>query len=318
MTLIHGKPAPVQSDFLALPEPASPAALFDADFARRALDDLFFSTQQYATGAALDGLFQFMRQFRFYSPFNAMLLHVQNPGTSYAAPASRWKREHGRVIKPGARPLVILQPMGPVMFVFDVSDTEPAGPDSPPLPRSVTDPFEPKGNTAFDEYTRLRFNAIRDGVQVVEQQRGSGSAGQVSVTSVQGSQLAFSEKVSVIRRYDIVLNAHHSVTARFSTLVHELAHLYCGHLGLPFADCKWWPDRTGLELATQEFEAESITYLVCIRLGVEPPSAEYLAGYLGKEKKLPQISLERILVAAGLIEKMCGASLPPGSSPKRL
>jgi hypothetical protein len=33
--------------------------------------------------------------------------------------------ESGRRIKVGGRPLVILQPRGPVMFVFDVSDTEP-------------------------------------------------------------------------------------------------------------------------------------------------------------------------------------------------
>jgi hypothetical protein len=36
---------------------------------------------------------------------------------------------------------VILQPMGPVMFVFDVADTEPL-PGAPPLPAKVERPFE--------------------------------------------------------------------------------------------------------------------------------------------------------------------------------
>lgn len=36
---------------------------------------------------------------------------------------------------------MILQPMGPVMFVFDVSETEPL-PGAPCLPREVIAPFE--------------------------------------------------------------------------------------------------------------------------------------------------------------------------------
>ncbi len=87
---------------------------------------------------------------------------------------------------------------------------------------------------------------------------------------------------------------------------------------MAFAECKWWPDRRGLALPTLEFEAESVTYLICTRLGVEPPSAEYLAGYLGADRDLPRISLERITVAAGLIESMCEGSMPPGRAPKRL
>jgi hypothetical protein len=43
-------------------------------------------------------------------------------------------------VKPNANPLIILQPMGPVMFVFDVSDTEPLQ-GAKSLPLRVTDPF---------------------------------------------------------------------------------------------------------------------------------------------------------------------------------
>jgi len=42
----------------------------------------------------------------------------------------------------------------------------------------------------------------------------------------------------------------------------------------------------------EECEAESISYLVCTRLGIETPSAEYLAGYLGEGGMMPPISLE--------------------------
>jgi hypothetical protein len=48
--------------------------------------------------------------------------------------------------------------------------------------------------------------------------------------------------------------------SRYATLVHELAHLYCGHLGTP--DDGWWPDRQNLSLTVCEFEAESVSDLV--------------------------------------------------------
>src|SRR5688500_8452846 len=103
---------------------------------RKALDELFSVARQFRTGREFGELMRFIASFRSYSPFNAMLVHLQMPGARYVATAGRWQREYDRTIGPGARPLVILQPMGPVMFVFDVSDTA-AGPDSPPLPSEV-------------------------------------------------------------------------------------------------------------------------------------------------------------------------------------
>jgi hypothetical protein len=59
-----------------------------------------------------------------------------------------------------------------------------------------------------------------------------------------------------------------------------------------------------------ECEAESISYLVCTRLGIETPSAEYLAGYLGEGGKMPPISLETVIKMAGLIQRMGKSNLP--------
>src|SRR5438105_15746564 len=117
-------------------EGPSPAQDWDRDVARRALDELFSLARRYKSSAAYRELIEFVGRFRSYSPFNAMLVHVQMPGATFVAPAKRWIREHRRKIKPGARPIVILQPMGPVMFVFDVADTEPEK-GAPPLPREI-------------------------------------------------------------------------------------------------------------------------------------------------------------------------------------
>jgi hypothetical protein len=103
-------------------------------------------------------------------------------------------------------------------------------------------------------------------------------------------------------RYERIFNANPSREAQYATLAHELGHLYCGHLGTP--NPKWWPDRQGLRVAVREFEAESVCYLVCLRRGIKNPSAKYLHGYLDANAELPSISLERVLVAAGLIEQM--------------
>jgi len=60
-----------------------------------------------------------------------------------------------------------------------------------------------------------------------------------------------------------------------------------------------------------EFEAESVAYLICERLGIKNPSDEYLAGYMGKNEEVPSISLECVMKAAGLIEQMGRQRLKP-------
>lgn len=51
-------------------------------------------------------------------------------------------------------------------------------------------------------------------------------------------------------------------------------------------------------------------YLVCERAGLNNPSSEYLAGYLRENERIPAISLDRVMKAAGLIEEMAQKKLP--------
>jgi hypothetical protein len=59
-----------------------------------------------------------------------------------------------------------------------------------------------------------------------------------------------------------------------------------------------------LPLEIREFEAESVCYLLCTRLGIENPSAEYLAGYARSYETTPPISLDAVMKASWLIERM--------------
>jgi hypothetical protein len=286
----------------------------DEDATRRALDELFRLTHQYNSTKAYDELLKFIRRFRFYAPYNAMLVHIQMPGARFVAPPHRWLHEYRQRVKPGAHPLVILQPMGPVMFVFDVSDTEPL-PDAPPLPAEVVAPFDVCGGEIGDQLERTIENAKRDGIRVRPRTAGSQSAGQIGFAAnnawleVVVRLKPKREVANVPLRYELLLNGSLSREAQYATLVHELAHLYCGHLGTP--NDKWWPDRSRLSKYTREFEAESVCYLVCGRAGIDNPSDKYLAGYLDQNRHVPEISLECVMAASGLIEKMGSERLKP-------
>lgn len=287
---------------------------FDHETTRYALDQLFRLTERYRYTEDYGDLLSFMRRFRFYAPYNAMLIHIQMPGARYVASPHRWLEKYRQRIKAGAHPLVILQPMGPVMFVFDVSDTEPL-PGAPCLPREVVAPFEVMGGSIGDQLERTIENAKRDGVRVSMQTAGSQRAGQIGISDSSASQevvvrlVPRRETLNVSVRYELLLNGSLTREARYATLVHELAHLYCGHLGTPNEG--WWRDRTGLARAVREFEAESVCYLVCGRAGIENPSDKYLAGYLGQNQQVPDISLECVMASAGLIEKMGSERLKP-------
>jgi hypothetical protein len=290
------------------------ATKWDGEATRRALDELFTHARQYNLSKDCAELLRFVARFRFYSPYNAMLIYTQMKGATYVAPAHRWMRDYGRQLKVGARPIVILQPMGPVMFVFDVVDTMPA-PGAPPLPPEVEKPFEVRGGRIGNEVKLTMQNAKRDGVNIIERPQGSQSAGSIQ-TAAPGRFVDVLVKLKpeptyekAPLRYELLLNANYSAESRYATLTHELAHLYCGHLGSP--NDKWWPSRRGLSLAACEFEAEAVCYLVCSRLGIESSSAQYLASYVQEHEQTPSISLDCIMKAAGLIEQMGRERMKP-------
>jgi hypothetical protein len=279
----------------------------------KALDELFLMAGQFTTRAAYADLLHFIARFRMYSPFNAMLVHTQMPGARFVATPKRWGQHYKRTIHPGARPITILQPKGPVLFVFDVSDTSPL-PGAPELPESITNPFAIHRGKEKGELDKTIENAKRDGVRVHQREFGSQQAGQIETSNTRDvfrfpDPPTFKEKrKNVPVRYELLLNSHQSREEQYATLVHELGHLYCGHLGSP--NKQYWSDRRSLDWQVVECEAESISYLVCTRLGIETPSAEYLAGYLGEGGKMPPISLETVIRMAGLIQRMGQSRLP--------
>lgn len=272
------------------------SSLLDRDEAQKALDELFHEAGAYRSSENYLELLKFVRKFPSLAPFNAFLLHVQKPGTQYVASVRQWKQRFNRSIKPGARPLVVMIPFGPVGFVYDLPDTE--GPD--PFPDEMLAPFKTKGQVAPATFNQTVSNLIRDRVYFAEADHSTSQAGCIKPAAA--GRVIRTGGAAVAALYELLVNKNLDMGARYATLIHELAHLYCGHLGTP--DETWWPDRQKRTKNEREFEAESVTWLICERMGLENPSAEYLSGYLEQNQSVPTISLDAVLKAVGYIEAM--------------
>lgn len=271
------------------------------------LDKLFYEIGTYRKSNELKELFEFVKKFPRIAPYNTMLLHVQKPGSNYVASADEWQRQFNRTIKPGARPLVILRPFGPVAFVFELGDTL----GKEPFPKKLLEPFEVKGKVPIGKFNRLINNMMSDGISYSEVEYGTDRAGfiQCRNSGLEHKIVRGKKEIWTKILYEMVTNRNHSPETKFATIIHELGHLYCGHLGTFYE--KWWNDRSYLSKNEVEFEAESVCWLICERMGIENPSAEYLSGYLEDNKEIPNISIDAVLKSVGIIESMMQDSKEP-------
>jgi hypothetical protein len=258
------------------------------DDPRRSLDDLISRAIAYHSAPELVELLEFNRRFPYLAPYNAMLLHMQNPGIRFALRAPQWERGYRRRIKPGARPYVILRTMGPVAFVFDLSDTEPIHPGDDRVPMAAANPFATNGEPPRGTFERMTECCLKLAVEVAEQELGTGLAGKVIREPKRQPP------------YRVLLNSKHTEAQKLGTLAHELAHVLCGHLGEDKANSI--PGRTDLTQSIEEFEAEAVAFLVTDRLGLDIGSVSYLAGYLSAQHPIPAYSLDMVLKVAGRIE----------------
>lgn len=257
------------------------------------LDKLFQEIGEYRESAEFKELLKFIKKFPKIAPYNAMLIHIQKPGSSFVASATTWMKKYKRRITPGARPLVILRPFGPVAFVFDLSDTE----GEKDFPEELLNPFGVKGKLHESYFSRLIDNMKCEGIRYNEADYGTNRAGQIGVrySDIELIINKTNKEIRTKKLYDMVVNKNHEQEVKFTTILHELGHLYCGHLGSPYP--KWWSDRRHLKLNEREFEAECTAWLVCERMGINNPSSGYLNGYLDENKTIPDISLDTVLKA---------------------
>ncbi len=257
---------------------------------RALIERLIAATRLYSSSTAVQELIDFTVRLRRFAPFNALLLHIQKPGLTYAASAQDWHRRFGRVPVLGARPLLILRTMGPVDFVFDVMDTEGRA-----LPEGAFS-FPTLGNLSERHFSDIVGRIESQDIRVRTLDHGDASAGWIRC-------IQRPPDPRTRGRYELGVNRNHPAPTRLVTLAHELAHLFLGHMGADGGHNV--RDRRDRSKAQREVEAEMAAYLVAKRNGLTPRSETYFAGYQGGLDKLDLFAVTR---AANAIETIMGVA----------
>jgi len=267
------------------------------------LDQLYADIAELRVREHFEEMIRFVNKFPNIAPYNAMLLYQQCPGSEFVFTPAVWSK-YRRYPKPGARPLVILRPFGPVEFVYEYNDTE-----GEPLPDSLVRPFKDEHEIPHENFVNLIEYMKLEGIDYIPHKYGTGMAGRIQKV-VKPNYMQFSKpsskKCKIIKsRFCINCNSNLNETEQFMTLLHELGHHFCGHLKLK--EYTWIEDRQKpMSAVVAEFEAETVDYLVCQRMGIKSKqSIRYLNRYVGDDNAIPKgASIECILKAVDRIESM--------------
>jgi hypothetical protein len=293
------------SDQLALfPEELLPASCrqavidpFALDAELNTVDQAFIAGRRFKSISEYADLLKYIAHFETYSVFNGFLLFMQDPAATFIATLKTWARKYRRRPMKGARPLIILAPGAPILFVYDARCTEgdplPAGPGPMPCTdrKTLRDMVERTIGTCAMEDIAVRETGLHSTPFDMA----------LSMTPAVRDRYQHLELDSETR-YLILLDEHSELEEKYATLVRQLGHIFCGHIGID-RDA-WWKERKGLELAPTEIEAASVGYLVCRRKGLHS-TADIFFGHLEKHRgALASISLHAVLKAANHIESM--------------
>ncbi len=281
---------------------------------RNLLDRLFEEVRSFHHAKEVRALFDYCIRMRNLSSYNAALVYTQQPGNQLVLSAKQWGNEQ-RLIKPNARPLIILLPFGPVGFVYDIADTLPECNTEEEFEKQrlidkyLNHPFQSEQNDLFgykDSKYILARNMPLYGIVTESMNRGSSMAANIRYYDKANVQIPIKKDhtVNYHSLYWVGINNDLDEAQQLASLFHELGHLFCHHLPTPLKKYK----QRALGTKSEEFEAESVSYLVCSRLGIKTRSAEYLAGYKDDDK-IPHVSFENIFHAVNTIENMLKSKL---------
>lgn len=251
------------------------------------VDALLRESAAYRSTEAFQEMVSFMANFRDYAPFNNMLVKLQRPSCSFFATQSDWRKRFGRVLTEDAKPMIILAPMHPVLLVYELDSTT-----GPPLPKSLEEFAQFDGEWDAKQLDRTLENATtRDLIRIDKVELSSTNAGFATIsTGVAGMKM----RIGLHNKLD--------AASQYGVLLHELAHIYLGHLGGDRDG--WWPSRGDLGRHAMEVEAEAVAYIAARRAGLSGSSAEHVSGYLKGDATLDAVSLDLIAKVAGRLDEM--------------
>jgi hypothetical protein len=262
-----------------------------------AIDELTAIAGRCRSSIEFQELLGCLIRFPQYSVFNSLLLYLQKPEVQRVATAGNWLSRYNRRPKPGARPLVILAPTAPVLFLYDVTDTEGA-----PLTEPSISPALHSSSARREIFNKTRTNCDLHGICVwMMPGRKPGDEVVVRLTAATRKRFRTAE-LSPRARYLIILDEQASLTANYRDLVLGLGQIFSGHYGIDAG--AWWPERTALATETEEIEARSVVDLVCGRLGLTDAGTVFSTHPPGHTRMMPPFSLDAVIQATGYIEEM--------------
>ena len=235
-----------------------------------------------------------------HSMFNRFLILKQRPGAKYVLDPKQWIEKHERRPKPNAIPIIYFIHRGPYKYVYDYSDT--IGDKS-----INTNLFSVKQKEAIvDAMTINQLVAALENrfhIQVKYVDLGITNFGNVARIKMYSSKKnikAFLGDEPVY--FSIHVAKHLSPPEQLAVICHELAHIYCGHMGEISREYEnkngekqkevIFEGRADLGKGTEEFEADAVSFLILSSFDLYPNSDEYIKGYLSKQK-IKQLEKER-------------------------
>lgn len=247
----------------------------------------------------------FMWWTRRYSFFNSALILLQRPGAVHIETEETWKEKYCRHILPDVTPIVILQPFGPINFVYDFADTY-----GEMVPDIMRDDFQlPIPDPRVGKFLPALIRTVNQlGIYYGEATFGSRQAGQAEYLEKAMKIKIFEKekKVELSTHLAITVNKHFNDDRKVTAILHEIGHILCGHLTRDKGNKMLRvPDRSKEELSKEqkEFEAEKVCELICKAMGMAYDNKDYLEGYLinGAE---PYFSVRLVIEAADRFMKI--------------
>lgn len=271
--------------------------LADLEAALNPVDEVFTASSRLRDSHNFLELLDFIARFPNYSAFNGFLLFIQNSSATQVATARTWAQKFGRYPLNNARPLALLAPMAPIRFVFDIRDTE-----GSPIPSNQLNPVEIRNQLPGGIYANTLHNCTLHGIVVYETTPDHDTTGVVNRITPALRKKYKDLNIQKDTSYLIQLDKTHDLEEKYSSLVHELGHIFCSHLGIDRH--AWWTERDDLNISCEEIEAGSVAYLVCKRKGLMACSQKYLSNYAGMNQEMPPFSLNAVLQAVTYVEEM--------------
>lgn len=170
-----------------------------------------------------------------YKPFNCALIMAQRPGALFVQTERAWEK-NGYALKPEAIPIVIMQVSGPVTLVYDREDVYSEDPKLCEVLQRFSVPMD-KGKMIDDPSLRHWLNLLKKkGIRSSESHFGEFMHGKAEPLN-KPITIYYTEFVNGVLKEKAV-KAYHQITfntnlnshEKFLTLLHELGHLYCGHI----------------------------------------------------------------------------------------